>query len=182
MKQPCIVCGSPDKYWAKGMCVSCYRKALYKENAEFRAHCIERANQRYVSKRKDVLAQVKKYKVEHPEVSKREYQKHRDKYIQRAAAWKKTVAGRAAQKNDNARRRAGDHAAERQAALLNNWIRYGAYRCECCKEVTGEKYHIDHIVPVSLGGSNEKANLQLLCPACNMEKGRHAIAFKTLGV
>lgn len=40
--------------------------------------------------------------------------------------------------------------------------------CRCPLDETG--YHIDHIVPVSRGGSNWPDNLQLLCPKCNMEK------------
>lgn len=32
-------------------------------------------------------------------------------------------------------------------------------------------YHIDHIMPVALGGSNDKENIQLLCPNCNLKKG-----------
>lgn len=33
--------------------------------------------------------------------------------------------------------------------------------------------HIDHIVPVSAGGCNDLANLQLLCKACNLKKSAH---------
>jgi 5-methylcytosine-specific restriction endonuclease McrA len=32
------------------------------------------------------------------------------------------------------------------------------------------KYHVDHIMPITLGGSNWPDNLQLLCPTCNMSK------------
>lgn len=32
-------------------------------------------------------------------------------------------------------------------------------------------YHIDHIVALARGGANEVANLQLLCPRCNLKKG-----------
>jgi hypothetical protein len=31
--------------------------------------------------------------------------------------------------------------------------------------------HLDHVHPVCRGGSSDAANLQLLCPACNLRKG-----------
>lgn len=34
-----------------------------------------------------------------------------------------------------------------------------------------QKYHVDHIMPLALGGSNWPSNLQCLCPACNLSKG-----------
>lgn len=34
-----------------------------------------------------------------------------------------------------------------------------------------KKYHVDHIMPLKLGGSNWPANLQCLCPSCNLSKG-----------
>lgn len=47
--------------------------------------------------------------------------------------------------------------------------------CAGCKtelSTTGDnKYHIDHIMPLALGGSNWPKNLQCLCPKCNMSKG-----------
>jgi 5-methylcytosine-specific restriction endonuclease McrA len=35
----------------------------------------------------------------------------------------------------------------------------------------GEDYHIDHIVPICSGGTNDPSNIQLACPACNRAKG-----------
>jgi 5-methylcytosine-specific restriction endonuclease McrA len=32
--------------------------------------------------------------------------------------------------------------------------------------------HVDHRMPLFLGGSNHPENLQLLCPSCNLSKGR----------
>lgn len=46
--------------------------------------------------------------------------------------------------------------------------------CVYCKKtllVKGKvEYHIDHYLPLFLGGSNDPANLQLLCPNCNLSK------------
>lgn len=34
-----------------------------------------------------------------------------------------------------------------------------------------KKYHVDHMMPLALGGSNLPDNLQCLCPTCNLSKG-----------
>lgn len=40
----------------------------------------------------------------------------------------------------------------------------------CLADLILTSYHIDHIMPLSKGGSNWPDNLQLLCPTCNLEK------------
>lgn len=45
------------------------------------------------------------------------------------------------------------------------------HKCAVCGEDTSEEYHVDHVVPISRGGSNWPDNLQILCPLCNTRKG-----------
>lgn len=33
-----------------------------------------------------------------------------------------------------------------------------------------DRFHVDHVMPVALGGSSNPENLQLLCPGCNRKK------------
>lgn len=42
--------------------------------------------------------------------------------------------------------------------------------CNGCRCSLADGYHVDHIIPLSRGGSNWPENLQLLCPACNCSK------------
>jgi 5-methylcytosine-specific restriction endonuclease McrA len=42
-------------------------------------------------------------------------------------------------------------------------------RCAVCG--SGELLQFDHVIPVALGGASTAANLQVLCAACNREKG-----------
>ena len=46
------------------------------------------------------------------------------------------------------------------------------YTCQICGATVkdGAKLEIDHIIPVSKGGSNKEDNLQTLCRRCNREK------------
>jgi hypothetical protein len=41
----------------------------------------------------------------------------------------------------------------------------------CVKCRSRQRLEFDHVIPVSLGGANTARNLQLLCEACNREKG-----------
>ena len=43
--------------------------------------------------------------------------------------------------------------------------------CICCKKSLDGIYHVDHRVAIKNGGTNDKKNLDLLCPKCNMRKG-----------
>ena len=49
-------------------------------------------------------------------------------------------------------------------------LRAAKFTCQACGE-TARPMHIDHIIPLAKGGSNEIENLQCLCDRCNMAKG-----------
>ena len=43
--------------------------------------------------------------------------------------------------------------------------------CSCWgKDVDIKGFHIDHIVPLANGGTNDDENLQVLCEPCHFEK------------
>lgn len=65
---------------------------------------------------------------------------------------------------------------------MNNSLRYQVlksdnHRCRACgatPQTHGVTLHVDHIVPVSMGGKTEMSNLQTLCDTCNLGKSnRH---------
>jgi 5-methylcytosine-specific restriction endonuclease McrA len=60
----------------------------------------------------------------------------------------------------------GEYTAEDIADIL----RLQRGRCAICRKKLGKTYHIDHIVPLSKGGTNGRTNLQVTCPPCNQHK------------
>lgn len=52
-------------------------------------------------------------------------------------------------------------------------------RCACgCGQPLGSDYHLDHIMPLALGGTNTDDNVQLLRKLCNLQKhAKHPVDF-----
>lgn len=52
-------------------------------------------------------------------------------------------------------------------------------KCACgCKQPLGDKFHLDHIMPLKLGGTNTDDNIQLLRSTCNLQKhAKHPVDF-----
>lgn len=49
-------------------------------------------------------------------------------------------------------------------------------KCVNCLCDVSAGYHVDHIMPLKLGGNNWPQNLQILCPTCNLRKSaKHPI-------
>lgn len=50
--------------------------------------------------------------------------------------------------------------------------------CAACKKELNGDFHIDHIIPVALGGKNIDNNVQLLHSSCNLKKNaKHPVDF-----
>lgn len=51
-------------------------------------------------------------------------------------------------------------------------------KCACCSKPLGGDFHMDHIVPLFLGGEHSDSNIQLLRSTCNLKKGaKHPIDY-----
>jgi hypothetical protein len=51
-------------------------------------------------------------------------------------------------------------------------IRRRARTCAICRCRLGEQRHIDHIIPIELGGTHTRDNVRVTCPTCNMSRSR----------
>lgn len=72
---------------------------------------------------------------------------------------------------NNRRARLGGHHGKFSAADVRwLWDRQKGCCAFCLNPLERKKYHVDHWQPVSRGGSNDRGNLRLLHPRCNLTK------------
>ena len=86
-------------------------------------------------------------------------------------------AERIHKQNRRARERANGGVLSKGLAERLHQLQLG--HCACgCKQPLGNKYHLDHIMPIALGGPNIDGNIQLLRQRCNSQKSaKHPIDF-----
>ncbi len=95
--------------------------------------------------------------------------KNIEKYRKYSVQWNADNPGKVAAIARNRRARAakgGKHSYDDVMALLKK--QKGG--CVICKTAFGNRYHVDHIMPLARGGSNDRTNLQILCAPCNQSK------------
>lgn len=50
-------------------------------------------------------------------------------------------------------------------------------RCHVCgKKANPKKWHLDHLIPLSLGGEHSYKNVAVSCPTCNLQRGNRGPA------
>lgn len=167
------------RYVSTGQCTDCQRD-----------HRREWAAANPEKERESRIASLRKWAADNPDL-KREYARRSNakpevsaNNVRRARRWQEANPEKAqdsrlvSDRNRRARRRGSSdtHTKEDVAEIL----RRQKFRCaECGASVrkTTER-HVDHIMPLSRGGSNGKQNLQVLCPPCNLRKAaKHPIDF-----
>lgn len=103
--------------------------------------------------------------------------KNSEKVVAGVAAWRKANpdAKRIQSHNYRDKKRASGKLSRGLALKL---FKLQRGKCACCGEPLGANYHMDHIMPIALGGANVDANIQLLRQRCNNQKSaKHPVIF-----
>lgn len=104
---------------------------------------------------------------------------NRERRITTTAAWYAANPDRGRIKEQNRRARKRSAGGQLSPGLAAKLERLQRGKCACgCKQRLGDDYHLDHVMPIALGGANEDWNIQLLRSGCNMQKhATHPIEF-----
>jgi len=160
-------------------CAAAYRKQHYWDNREkyiAEAADWEKQNPDRRKARSANYYTANKEKIK--AVSAARYKANAKELIAQSAAYHRANPGiaKAASAKCRAKRIAapGSHTKHDIAALMK--LQRGL--CVACRCDIRQAFHVDHIVALARGGSNDKTNLQLLCATCNRSKNaKHPIDF-----
>ena len=108
---------------------------------------------------KEAVERATNWGIQHPEKLKEHRRKHRQTHMEQGRVYVRNRQSRLAGAD-------GSHTAEDIRAIFDQ--QEGL--CFYC-HITLTKYHVDHVVPISRGGSNSPDNLVIACPHCNDSKG-----------
>ena len=137
-------------------------KVSKKEYVEKNRELVSRKKREYYEKNKEKVKAQKKISVS----------KKPDYYKELAKKWREKNHGKVIASNRNRksmlRKAEGNHS---NLDIANLLLKQRNHCAGCFKKIKGNNYHVDHIQPLVLGGSNWPSNLQILCPYCNCSKG-----------
>jgi hypothetical protein len=142
-------------------------KKAYRSNPDNRQK-IRDAEKKWCSENKDkVRAQNAKW-----------YATNSDAAKARTKAWRKQHPESKKLSEHKRRARIANSGGKLSKGLIEKLMKLQRGKCACCGFPLGDNYHIDHIMPLALGGSNTDDNIQLLRGSCNSSKrDKHPIDF-----
>lgn len=71
-----------------------------------------------------------------------------------------------------------NHSGKLSQGLSDKLFKRQKGKCPCCHKLLGKDFHLDHIMPLALGGKNEDGNMQLLRATCNLKKSaKHPVNY-----
>lgn len=117
----------------------------------------------------------KQWKLNNPEkaqqMNRDGYQRNREARLQHSRVYRKNnpeSARLASHRRKALRRNAQGRVTAQDIRTMKKAQRSRCYYCKA--KFVNDKYHVDHVIPLSRGGSNSPENLVLACPSCNLSK------------
>jgi len=178
-----------------------YRKAYYRKNKErlsgqqkeyYRINK-EKINEKnriynrmyYAEHKEEIEKRKAEYKKLNPEKRKEVNAKYRKSNPEKVKESSKNYRQANLEKyrvhQSNRRARIRKNGGKLSSGLSEKLFALQKGRCACCGELLGDSYHLDHIMPLFLGGENEDWNIQLLKQKCNNQKFiKHPVDFMQL--
>lgn len=155
------------------------KQLLYRENAD----AIKARAAKWSKDNPEKRAEIRKRWAElNPDKRKKAEAKYREnnpeKRKESCAKWDRNNKEALRIHSHNRRVRKRENGGSLSKGLVEKLYQLQRGKCACCGVSLGDDYHLDHKIPIALGGANEDWNMQLLTATCNRKKGKkHPIQF-----
>lgn len=95
-----------------------------------------------------------------------------EKVAERNRKWKQSNSEKVKAVTQNRRAKIKGSGGKLSTDIVQTLLIRQSNKCACCgADLMQTGYHLDHIMPLALGGANDDSNVQLLTPKCNLSKG-----------
>lgn len=164
--KPCRKCGAMDRN-ADGRCKSC-RRAIDRKWREANKEKVAYNNRKHREANRDKVSELnRKWREANPE-----------KNSERNRKWREANPEKRKVLNHNRRARIKGNGGTLSKAIVQTLMTLQKGKCACCGKSLKHGHHLDHVIPIALGGTNTDDNVQLLTPACNLSKGsKHPVDY-----
>lgn len=171
--KPCIKCGAMDRYKG-GKCRPCIAERSRKYRIANQKMILERKRKYYEANREKTLERQKKYQKENY-YKVAEYQRlyrkaNREKAIDYQKEYHKANPEKSKIGRRNRRAKIKGNGGKLSSDIIKTLMTLQKGKCACCAKSLKDGHHLDHIMPLALGGMNTDDNVQLLTPTCNLRK------------
>lgn len=169
---PCIKKKRAARYLKNKVEVLAHQKAIskdpaYKEKRKLAARLKKQDRRGRIRNKAEDKIRAKKW---------RENNKDKTKAQKVARKKKHPEQNRITLQNRRARKKAAGGRLSK--AISEKLFKLQKGKCACCKLPLGDDFHLDHIMPLALGGANTDENIQLLRSVCNLKKNaQHPIDY-----
>lgn len=178
----CKKCQCETERHNDGRCKPCKRLYLYqwrKENPEKLRAINEKWNSQHTDEMKvaEKALYVRK-RVDKIQYAKEYYEKNKEALRPKKKQWQKENLDACRVSDQNRRAAKLQSGGRLTQGLKARLFILQRGKCACCGLPLGSNYHLDHIMPLALGGSNTDDNIQLLRQRCNNQKhAKHPVDF-----
>ena len=144
---------------------------------------VKQSREKWIAENPDAKLQASRnWRINNPEkmqACRHEWEaKNLDRARKSRSDWKKSNRDAIASYNHNRRARKLEYGGKLSTGIVKRLLILQKGLCPCCGAKLGSNYHLDHITPLYLGGTNTDDNVQLLKAECNLNKStKHPIDF-----
>ena len=167
-----------------------YQREYRKKNPNYDAEWVKKNKEKvelsrtkhYLANKQKIIDRAKKWAEENREkniLRHREYRvRNADKCSAYSKVWREKNKDLKRVYAQNRRAKQRENGGELSPTLTKKLFDLQKGKCACCGKPLGNKFQLDHIMPIALGGKHEDSNIQLLTQKCNAQKhAKHPVDF-----